>query len=227
VPVVPHHLEVRFRLALTAHQNTLDIHPPDDFDSTEPMMIESPSPAWHDAVDTRDPAFDGVFLVAITSTRIYCRPVCPSRIARRENRRFFESRQAAEDAGYRACRRCRPELSRGDTPLDAVPRLALKAVEKISAGALNGKTVKALAQELGMSERHLRRAVDREIGASPVHLARTQRLRAATTLLASSRASITRVAYASGFQSLRRFNAAFREHFQMSPSEWRRQALRE
>src|SRR4051812_13563068 len=101
---------------------------------------------WHSAVDTRDPSFDGVFFVAITSTRIYCRPVCPSRIARRENRRFFISREAAESAGYRPCRRCRPELTRGDTPLDAVPRLALKAAAQISAGALDGKTVEALAR---------------------------------------------------------------------------------
>src|SRR4051812_28528254 len=132
-------------------------------------MFDCSTDTLHRAVDSRDPSFDGVFFVAITSTRIYCRPVCPSRIARRENRRFFQSRDAAEDAGYRACRRCRPELSRGETPLDAVPRLAREAAEKISAGALNGKPVTALARELGMSERHLRRALEREIGASPFH----------------------------------------------------------
>jgi AraC family transcriptional regulator, regulatory protein of adaptative response / DNA-3-methyladenine glycosylase II len=184
-------------------------------------MTETLNDAWHHAVDTRDRAFDGVFFVAITSTRIYCRPICPSRIARRENRRFFGSRKAAEEAGYRACRRCRPELCSGETPLDAVPRLAQKAAEQISAGALNGKTVKALANELGRSERHVRRAVEREIGESPFRLALTQRLRTAAELLAQTGTSITRVAYASGFQSLRRFNAAFRDHFQMSPSEWR------
>jgi AraC family transcriptional regulator of adaptative response / DNA-3-methyladenine glycosylase II len=196
------------------------------FASGEAAVVESPNDTWHHAVDTRDTAFDGVFFVAITSTRIYCRPVCPSRLARRENRRFFLSREAAEDAGYRACRRCRPELARGDTPLDALPRLAHKAAERISAGALNGNSVKALATDLGMSERHLRRALEREIGASPFDLALTQRLRTATQLLSDPRTSITRVAYASGFQSLRRFNAAFRDHFQMSPSEWRRQAMR-
>jgi AraC family transcriptional regulator, regulatory protein of adaptative response / DNA-3-methyladenine glycosylase II len=187
-------------------------------------MVASPDPAWHRAIDSRDPAFDGVFFVGITSTRIYCRPICPSRLARRENRRFFLSRANAEAAGYRACRRCRPEVAPGETPLDAVPRLAQKAAREISAGALNGRTVKALALDLGMSERHLRRALDREIGASPSYLGLKQRLRAATRLLAETRNPITRVAYASGFQSLRRFNAAFREHFQMSPSEWRRHA---
>jgi len=190
------------------------------------IAAEAPNAAWHQAVDTRDPAFDGVFFVAITSTRIYCRPVCPSRIARRENRRFFRSRVGAEESGYRPCRRCRPELAPGETPLDAVSRLAHRVVEQISAGALNGRSVKALADELGLSERHVRRALEREVGVSPSSLALEQRLRTATRMLAGTRAPITHVAYASGFQSLRRFNAAFREHFQMSPSEWRRQSPR-
>ncbi len=185
-------------------------------------MIDSTYAAWHRAVDTRDPSYDGVFFVAITSTRIYCRPVCPSRPARPENRRFFTSRQEAEAAGYRTCKRCRPELSRGDTPLDAVPRLAQKAAERISVGALNGRTVKSLASDLGMSERHLRRALGREIGVSPFSLALQQRLDTATRMLRETATPITRVAYASGFQSLRRFNAVFREHFQTSPSDWRR-----
>ncbi|HEX4683557.1 MAG TPA: Ada metal-binding domain-containing protein [Gemmatimonadaceae bacterium] len=188
------------------------------------MVTDRDTAIWHDAVDTRDPAFDGVFFVAIASTRIYCRPVCPSRLARRENRRFFLSRTDAEHSGFRACRRCRPELAPGQASVDAVPRLAQKAAEHISAGALNGRTVKELARDLGMSERHLRRALGREMGASPFHLALAQRLRTATRLLSETRVSITRVAYASGFQSLRRFNAAFRQHYQMSPSEWRRQS---
>ena len=185
-------------------------------------MIDSPTADWHHAVDTRDPAFDGRFFVAITSTRIYCRPVCPSRLARRENRRFFASPEAAEAAGFRACRRCRPELPRGEASVDAVPRLAQSAVERISSGALNGRSVKELAGELGMSDRHLRRALAREIGASPSRLALAERLVAAKRLLADTRQPITQVAFASGFQSLRRFNAVFREHFQTTPSEWRR-----
>jgi AraC family transcriptional regulator of adaptative response / DNA-3-methyladenine glycosylase II len=182
---------------------------------------------WHQAVDSRDPAFDGTFFVAITSTRIYCRPVCPSRRARRENRRFFESRAAAEQAGYRACRKCRPELAPDDSPLEAVHRLARTAAGQIAAGGLNGRSVSTLARELGMSERHLRRALGRSVGASPLALAHSQRLAAATRLLDETRAPITRIAYASGFQSLRRFNAAFRERFLMSPTEWRRRLPRE
>lgn len=191
------------------------------------MTPEARNAAWHHAVNTRDPAFDGVFFVAITSTRIYCRPVCPSRLARPENRRFFESRDAAEAAGYRACRRCRPELQSGETPLDAVPRHARHALAQIAGGALNGRTVPALARSLGISERHVRRALGREVGASPFRLALAQRLRAATELLTDTRLSITHVAYESGFQSLRRFNVAFRERFQMSPSEWRQRATPE
>ena len=191
------------------------------------MTPDARDAAWHHAVNTRDPSFDGVFFVAITSTRIYCRPVCPSRLARPENRRFFESRAAAEASGFRACRRCRPELLSGDTPLDAVPRLAQEVVARISDGALNGQTVQALALTLGLSDRHLRRALGREVGASPSSLALAQRLRTATDLLADARLSITHVAYESGFQSLRRFNAAFRQHFQMSPTEWRQRGPRE
>ena len=182
--------------------------------------------AWHQAVNTRDSSFDGVFFVAITTTRIYCRPVCPSRLARPENRRFFLSRGAAEAAGFRACRRCRPELASGETPLDAVPRHAQRAVAQITNGALNEQSVGELALAMGMSDRHLRRTLEREVGASPRRLALAQRLRAATALLSDARLSITHVAYASGFQSLRRFNAAFREHAHMSPTEWRRRAQR-
>ena len=181
--------------------------------------------AWHNACDARDPSYDGVFFVAISSTKIYCRPICPSRRARRENRRFFETRIDAECAGFRACKRCRPELAPGQAPVDAVPRLARRAAAQISAGALNGKSVRTLASELGMSERHVRRALDREIGMSPFHLALTHRLQTATRLLSETRHSITQIAYESGFQSLRRFNAAFRQRFEMSPTEWRRRGV--
>ncbi len=170
----------------------------------------------------RDASYDGVFFVGITSTRIFCRPTCPSRLARRENRRFFRARADAEQSGYRACRRCRPELAFAQTPLAVVPRLARTAAAQIAAGALNGRSVKALAVDLGMSERHLRRALDREIGASPLDLATEKRLLTAIELLSGTGTSVTQIAYVSGFQSLRRFNVVFRERFLMSPSAWRR-----
>jgi len=176
----------------------------------------------HRALDARDARFDGLFLVGITTTHVYCRPVCPTRLARHDHRRFFESAAAAELAGFRPCLRCRPELAPGRALIDAVPRLAQVAAHMISAGALNGRGVAALAGELGVSERHLRRALEREIGASPLALAQTYRLLLAKRLLADTPLPVTRVAFASGFQSLRRFNALFRARYRLSPSDLRR-----
>lgn len=173
------------------------------------------------ALDARDARFDGVFFVGIITTRIYCRPVCPARVSYHDHRRFFRSAAAAERAGFRPCMRCRPELAPGLALIDAVPRLARDAANRIAAGALNGHSVSELARDLGVSERHLRRALEREIGASPLELAQTHRLLLAKRLLADTGLSITRIAYASGFQSLRRFNAAFRAQYRMPPSALR------
>ena len=174
------------------------------------------------ALGARDPRFDGLFFVGITSTRVYCRPVCPARVSYPDRRRFFESPAAAEGAGFRPCLRCRPELAPGRALIDAIPRLAHVAAHRIAAGALNEHTVGQLAHDLGVSERHLRRALEREVGVSPLELAQTHRLLLAKRLLADTSLSVTRVAYASGFQSLRRFNAVFRERYRMSPTALRR-----
>src|SRR5947199_6607421 len=171
------------------------------------------------AVDARDPRFDGVFFVGITTTRVYCRPVCPSRLAYDHHRRFFDSAAAAERAGFRPCLRCRPELAPGRTVVAALSRLAHAAAQRIAAGALNGRSVADLARGLGVSERHLRRALEREIGVSPLDLAQTHRLLLAKRLLVDTDLPVTRVAYASGFQSLRRFNASFREQYGMPPRD--------
>jgi len=178
------------------------------------------------ALDARDPRFDGIFFVGITSTGIYCRPVCPARVSYPDRRRFFPSAAAAERAGYRPCLRCHPELAPGRAACDAVSRLARAATSRIAAGALNGRSVADLAGELGVGERHLRRALEREMGVSPIELALTYRLLFARRLLANTRLSVTRIAYASGFQSLRRFNAAFRERYRSSPRELRRPRAR-
>lgn len=174
------------------------------------------------ALGARDARFDGLFFVGITTTRIYCRPVCPARASTPARRRFFESAASAERAGFRPCLRCRPELAPGRALIDAVPRLARAAAHRIEAGALNGRAVGALARELGVSERHLRRVLEREIGVSPIELAQTHRLLLAKRLLADTSLSVTRIAFASGFQSLRRFNFAFRDRYRMSPSDLRR-----
>jgi len=180
---------------------------------------------YHRAVDARDPRFDGAFFVAISTTGIYCRCICPSRRANPAHRRFFPSAAAAEHAGFRPCRRCRPELAPGRAPADALSRLAGVAAQRIAAGALNGGRVAGLARDLGVTERHLRRALRRELGVTPVALALEHRLLAAERLLADTTLSVTRVAFASGFQSLRRFNAVFRERYRVSPSAVRRRLL--
>ena len=170
------------------------------------------------AVVSRDPRFDGVFFVGISTTRIYCRPVCPARVSYPERRRFFPSAAAAERNGFRPCLRCRPELAPGRAVCDAVPRVARAAAMRIAAGALNGRTVADLAEELGVSERHLRRSMERELGVAPIELAQTHRLLLAKCLLTDTSLPVTRVAFASGFQSLRRFNSVFRQRYRMSPS---------
>ena len=174
------------------------------------------------ALDARDARFDGIFFVGITTTRIYCRPVCPARVSYHDRRRFFDTAASAERAGFRPCLRCRPELAPGRALMDAVPNLARVAAHRIAAGGLNGRGVAQLAHDLGVSDRHLRRALERELGVSPLELAQTHRLLLAKRLLADTTLPVTRIAYASGFQSLRRFNSVFRERYRLSPSALRR-----
>jgi AraC family transcriptional regulator, regulatory protein of adaptative response / DNA-3-methyladenine glycosylase II len=176
------------------------------------------------ALEARDPRFDGLFFVGITSTGIYCRPICPARVSHPEHRRFYASAAAAEHAGFRPCLRCRPELAPGRALTGAVSRLAGAAAQRIAAGALNGRSVAELARELDVGERHLRRVLERELGVSPVQLAQTHRLLLAKQLLADTQLSVTRVAYASGFGSLRRFNTVFRERYNLRPTDLRRRA---
>jgi AraC family transcriptional regulator of adaptative response / DNA-3-methyladenine glycosylase II len=190
----------------------------------EPVGLPPSLPAriCQRALDARDSRFDGLFFVGIVTTGIYCRPICPSKRADPHHRRFFNSAAAAERAGFRPCLRCRPELAPGRAVTHAVSRLACTAAHRIAAGALNGRSVAELAAELAVSERHLRRALRRELGVSPVELAQTHRLLLAKRLLAETALSVTNVAFASGFESLRRFNVAFHERYGMSPSALRR-----
>ena len=186
------------------------------------MIAPLPAHICQRALDARDARFDGLFYVGIVTTGIYCRPTCPSRRADPDHRRFFNSAASAESAGFRPCLRCRPELAPGRTPADAVSRLAYTAANRIGAGALNGRSVADLAADLGVSERHLRRALKRELGVSPLDLAQTHRLLLAKRLLAETSLSVTDIAFASGFESLRRFNVVFQERYGMSPSALRR-----
>ncbi|MEP6991622.1 MAG: AlkA N-terminal domain-containing protein, partial [bacterium] len=174
------------------------------------------------ALEARDARFDGVFFVGITSTGIYCRPICPARTTLKKNRRFFSHAAAAERSGFRPCLRCRPELAPGLARVDAVLRLAQSAARRIAEGALNAEGVDDLARMLGVTSRHLRRSMQEELGVTPVELAQTHRLLLSKQLLTDTALSVSRVAYASGFRSLRRFNALFLERYRMSPQALRR-----
>jgi AraC family transcriptional regulator of adaptative response / DNA-3-methyladenine glycosylase II len=176
------------------------------------------------ALSARDGRFDGHFFVGVTTTGVYCRPICPARTPRRDRVRFFRLAAEAERDGFRACFRCRPELAPGAAPVDAVSRVARAALARIEAGALNDGGVSELAHELALGERQLRRALARELGVSPMELAGTRRLLVAKQLLAETALPVTEIAFAAGFQSLRRMNAAFRARFGASPSAVRRAA---
>jgi AraC family transcriptional regulator, regulatory protein of adaptative response / DNA-3-methyladenine glycosylase II len=179
----------------------------------------------YQAMIAHDPRFDGVFFVGVSTTQIYCRNVCTVRIPHRENCTFYASAAAAEQAGYRPCLRCRPELAPGQAPIDAIGRLAAAIATRIEAGTLGKHRLDTFALELGVSERHLRRVVQREFGVSPIALAQTQRLLMAKRLLTDTDLAITDIAYASGFSSLRRFNALFKQRYRLNPSQLRKTHL--
>jgi AraC family transcriptional regulator of adaptative response / DNA-3-methyladenine glycosylase II len=179
-------------------------------------------PAYYQALRARDPRFDGRFFVGVSSTGIYCRPVCAVKTPKAKNCAFFPSAAAAESAGYRPCLRCRPELAPGNSGIDAATRLAQRAASLIEDGLLNGGGVEILASRLGVTSRHLRRVLRGEFGVSPIELAQTQRLLMAKRLLTDTGLPVIEVAFASGFQSLRRFNALFRRRYRLSPSDLRR-----
>jgi len=175
----------------------------------------------YQALLSHDSRFDGVFFVGVTSTHIYCRTVCTAKVPAAKNCAFFSSAAAAEQAGFRPCLRCRPELAPGTAKVDAISRLAAAVARRIEDGALAQMSVAELSEEMGVSERHLRRVVDTEFGVSPIELAQTQRLLLAKRLLTDTQLPITEIAFASGFASLRRFNALFKERYNLNPSQLR------
>ncbi|ATB28540.1 DNA-3-methyladenine glycosylase 2 [Melittangium boletus] len=174
------------------------------------------------ALTARDRRFDGLFFVGVATTGIYCRPVCTAKTPRPERCTFYRTAAEAEQAGFRACLLCRPELAPGGAPVDSVSRLATAALARIEAGVLNESSLDTLAEELGVTSRHLRRVMEAELGVSPVELAQTRRLALAKQLLQDTALPLAEVAFASGFQSVRRFNALFQSRFGRPPSELRR-----
>jgi AraC family transcriptional regulator of adaptative response / DNA-3-methyladenine glycosylase II len=180
------------------------------------------SDACYRALTAHDPRFDGRFFVGVASTRIYCRPVCTVRLPRRENCRFYASAAAAEVAGYRPCLRCRPELAPGNASVDSGARLAQGAIDLIENGVLDDGGIEHLAARVGVTSRHLRRIFETEFGVSPIEYAQTQRLLLAKRLLTDTQLPVADIAGASGFASVRRFNALFRARYRMAPGRLRK-----
>lgn len=182
---------------------------------------------YYQAALSRDARFDGCFFTCVTTTRIYCRPVCRVKAPKRENCRFVAHAAQAEAAGYRPCLRCRPELAPHSliwSTQDASHTLALQAARLWDdAGQLAMPSVAQVAAKLGVSDRHLRRIFEVHLGVPPVQYLQTRRLLCAKQLLTDTRMPMADVALASGFGSLRRFNTAFVQHYRLAPTRLRRE----
>ena len=176
----------------------------------------------YQATLTRDLRFDGRFFVAVKTTRIYCRPICRVKTPLRRNCTFFGHAAEAEVAGYRPCKRCRPELAPGKSAMEVSSQLARDTATQISQDFLAEHSLTDLAEKLGVTDRHMRKVFQDEFGVSPVEYLQTQRLLLAKQLLTDSRLPVTSVAMASGFRSLRRFNVALKARYRMTPTELRK-----
>ncbi len=176
----------------------------------------------YQAVQARDAGYDGRFFTCVKSTGIFCRPICPARTPLQKNCLFMPTVAAAVAAGYRACKRCRPEsLSELDSWRGNEATVA-KALQLIQAGALDDGDVAALARQLNIGERQLRRLFGKLLGAAPIEVAQTRRMQLAKELIEQSELPMIQIALASGFGSVRRFNEAFQRVYDRPPSELRR-----
>jgi AraC family transcriptional regulator of adaptative response / DNA-3-methyladenine glycosylase II len=184
-------------------------------------VILDPDRCWH-AVETGDPRFDGWIFCGVTSTGIYCRPSCPARTPKRANVRFYASAAAAQAAGFRACKRCRPDATPGSPEWDRRADLVGRAMRLIADGIVDREGVTGLASRLGYAPRHVQRQLVAVVGAGPLALARAQRAQTARVLLETTELPITDVAFAAGFSSVRQFNATVQEVFAVTPTDLRR-----
>jgi AraC family transcriptional regulator of adaptative response / DNA-3-methyladenine glycosylase II len=180
--------------------------------------------ACHRAIATRDARFDGRLFIAVKSTGIYCRPICPARTPKRQNLVFYPSAAAAQEAGFRPCLRCRPESAPDLGVWRGTSNTVSRALALIEKGGLDGADVEALAERLGVGERQLRRLFQRHLGASPVAVAQTRRVLLAKHLIHETRLPMSEVALAAGFGSIRRFNETFQQLYRRPPSTLRRGA---
>lgn len=185
-------------------------------------IVDGPIEAWMEAVESRDARFDGWVTVGVTSTGIYCRPSCPTPVRpKRKNMTFFSTPAGAQDAGFRACKRCAPDATPGSPEWNRRNDLVARAIRAIDDGVVDREGVVGLAERLAVSSRHLQRVLVAEVGASPIRLARARRARAARMLIETTDLPFSDVAFASGFESIRQFNDTVREVFAMSPTAMR------
>jgi AraC family transcriptional regulator of adaptative response / DNA-3-methyladenine glycosylase II len=171
---------------------------------------------------SRDPRFDGKFFIAVRSTKIFCRPICPSPTSKPQNVRYYATATEATGAGYRPCLRCRPEAAPGSPAWLGTSAVVRRALRLVRDGALDNESVEELAGRLGVGTRHLTRLFEQHVGASPNSIAQTRRLQFAKRLLDETDLSITQIALAAGYGSLRRFNHCFQTTYRRAPRELRR-----
>ncbi|MDX6537687.1 MAG: AraC family transcriptional regulator [Gaiellales bacterium] len=184
--------------------------------------MEAADEHWYRAVESRDSRFDGWIYLGVSSTGVYCRPSCPALNPKRANMRFYRSSAAAQRAGYRACKRCRPDASPGSPEWNARADVVARAMRLIADGVVDREGVAGLAARLSYSVRQLNRLVSAELGAGPLALARAQRAQTARTLIETTDLGLAEVAAAAGFASVRQFNDTVREVFALTPRELRR-----
>lgn len=173
------------------------------------------------AVQSRDARFDGVFYTAVRTTGIYCRPSCPAVTPKSQNVTFYGSAAAAQDAGYRACRRCRPDTTPGSPEWNVRADAVARAMRLIGDGVVEREGVDGLASRLGYSQRHVTRMLTQELGAGPLALARSNRAHSARVLIETTEMPMSDIAFAAGFASIRQFNDSVRHAYALSPTEMR------
>jgi AraC family transcriptional regulator, regulatory protein of adaptative response / DNA-3-methyladenine glycosylase II len=189
-------------------------------------VLIDPDRLWR-AVEARDPRFDGWVFCGVRSTGVYCRPGCAARTPKRENVRFFATAAAAQAAGFRACKRCRPDATPGSPEWDRRADLVGRAMRLIADGVVDREGVPGLARRLGYTERHVHRQLVAVVGAGPLALARAQRAQTARVLLETTELAITDVAFAAGFRSVRQFNETIKHVFDAAPGALRRRSGRD
>jgi AraC family transcriptional regulator of adaptative response / DNA-3-methyladenine glycosylase II len=175
----------------------------------------------YQAAQSRDPRFDGWFITAVTSTGIYCRPSCPAMTPKRENVRFYPSAAAAQQAGFRACKRCRPDAAPGSPEWDGRADVVARAMRLIGDGVVDREGVPGLATRLGYSVRQLQRMLLAELGAGPIAIARAQRAQTARVLIETTTLTMVEIAFAAGFSSVRQCNETMQQIFALTPSSLR------